>query len=88
MPPPATYHPRLSNLINASAIPGELASIEDFTNGAIDTLLGELTYRDYLVTTSPDGDTRFYSLVVMDQGMRELLPGDLPVNPGSSSRMP
>ena len=62
---PTTYHPKLSTLIDASAIPGDLKAVEKFVQAGIDKLLGDLRYTNYIVEHSPDGDTTFYSLTLL-----------------------
>ncbi len=63
--PNTTYYPKLSTLIDASAIPGDLKAVEQFIQGGINMLLGDLRYTSYIVEHSPDGDTAFYSLVLL-----------------------
>lgn len=59
------HYPKLSTIVNASAIPGDLKAIEQLIQGGINALLGELRYTNYIVEHSPDGDTAFYSLVLL-----------------------
>tara|TARA_R110001592_G_scaffold119760_4_gene323202 strand:+ start:8001 stop:14789 length:6789 start_codon:yes stop_codon:yes gene_type:complete len=62
---PTKYHPKLSTLINTSVIPGDLKAFEQFVQGGINFLLGDLRYTNYIVEHSPDGDTAFYSLTLL-----------------------
>lgn len=62
-----THHPRLSTLINASAIPGDFKQFEALIQGGIKSILGDLRYTNYIVEHSPDGDTAFYSLILLSK---------------------
>ena len=75
MPPVPTYHPRLANLIDATAIPGDFGALEGLANQGIDFLLGNLRYRDLMIEKSPDGDTAFYSLTVLSKELSMPIPG-------------
>ena len=69
------YHPRLADLIDASAIPGDFGALEGLANQGIDFLLGNLRYRDLMIEKSPDGDTAFYSLTVLSKELSMPVPG-------------
>jgi len=70
-----TYHPRLADLIDATAIPGDLGALEGLANQGIDFLLGNLRYSDLIIEKSPEGNTAFYSLTVLSKELSMPVPG-------------
>lgn len=58
----ARHFPLLSNLIAASAVPGEFAGLEIAADQAIARILGELRYHDLIAEKSGDGSSAFYRL--------------------------
>ena len=75
MPTPSIYYPKLKDLIDAQAIPGDFEGLENLANEAIDLILGNLRYKNYLVEHSPDGDTVFYSLKLLTKELKQPLFG-------------
>jgi len=62
----ATNHfPPLTDLLDASAIPGDIEFIENGVQAAIDTLLGKIFYKDLVVNASSTGDEASYSLILL-----------------------
>lgn len=76
MPNTPTHYPKLANLIDARAIPGDMQGLENIANQGIDFLLGNLRYKDYMVESSSDNDTIFYSLVILTKALRKSLSKD------------
>jgi len=77
MSTPTIYYPKLSTLIDASAIPGDIKVIEQLVQGGINTLLGNLRYTNYIVEHSPSGDIVFYSLKLLTKEQKLPLGNDL-----------
>lgn len=64
------HHPRLSSLIDASAIPGELLAFEEVVQKGIDAVLGNLRFTSYLVEHSSDNDAAFHQLTILSDELR------------------
>jgi hypothetical protein len=69
------HFPLLSELIDASSIPGEFAKFEDVANQGIDLILGKLRYGDLIVEKSSDGSTASYFLKLKVKELRLPLAG-------------
>lgn len=72
---PTNYYPPLSDLLDASAIPGDIEFIENNTQAVIDTLLGKVFYKDLVVDISSTGDEANYSLILLTKSLRQPLFG-------------
>lgn len=64
------FYPPVSDLIDASAIPGDFMALEDAVQQGVDMLLGKIYYKDFVVSISPSGDSRQYSLTLLTKTLR------------------
>lgn len=64
------YYPPLSDLIQASAIPGDIHVIEDLVQSGIDLLLGKILYKDLVVEVYSSGDVKYYSLSLLTRSLK------------------
>ncbi|MEM9546259.1 MAG: hypothetical protein AAGA77_09800 [Bacteroidota bacterium] len=76
MSQPVVYYPRVSDLINASSIPGDLVTIEQVLDNSIDAILKDLRYKNLLIEHSSNGNVKFYSLVLTKKKIVFPLIGD------------
>ena len=70
MPPIQKFYPALSDLINESALPGDLQAIESFTQDGIDFLLKGIHYKDLVVDVYSSGDIKYYSLTLLTKSLK------------------
>ncbi|MEJ7645304.1 MAG: hypothetical protein WKF87_11970 [Chryseolinea sp.] len=69
------FFPPLSDLVDASAIPGDIKFIEDNAEAVIDLLLKKIFYKDLVVDISTHGDESTYSLTLLTKSLRQPLFG-------------
>lgn len=70
MPPIQKFYPALSDLIDASALPGDLQAIENFAQDGIDFLLKRIRYKDLVVDVYSSGDIKYYSLTLLTKSLK------------------
>jgi len=71
------YYPPLTDLIDASALPGNLESVESFLNEGIDLILGRIYYKDFAVQVLKSGDSRYFSLTILTKTIKLPLVADI-----------
>ena len=59
--PTETFFPKLSSVVRIESFPEQLSFIQDGLNN----LLDKLYYRDFQFVQSQNGDSNFYSLVLV-----------------------
>jgi hypothetical protein len=71
------YYPPLSDLIDATALPGDFEAVENFLNEGIDLILGKIYYKDYSVQIMDSGSSKYYSIVILAKSIKLPLPGGM-----------
>jgi len=69
----SNYYPPLSDLLDASAIPGDIEFIENNTQAVIEDLLGKVFYKNLFVDSYPSGDGGIYTMTLMTKSIRQSL---------------
>lgn len=69
MPPIQKFYPALSDLIDASALPGDFQAIESLAQDGIDFLLKRIRYKDLVVDVYSSGDIKYYSLTLLTKSL-------------------
>ncbi|MFT6921930.1 MAG: hypothetical protein ACJA1C_000928 [Crocinitomicaceae bacterium] len=64
------YYPRLSDLVDAQALPGDFEAVENFLNEGIDLILGKIYYKDYSVQIIGEGETKLYSITLLSKAIK------------------
>lgn len=59
------FYPSLSELIDASLLPGDFHAVEDIAQNGIDFLLKNIKYKNLITNTSTSGETRHFSLTLL-----------------------
>jgi hypothetical protein len=69
------YFPPLTDLLDASAIPGDIEFLEGGAQAVIDLLLGKIFYKDLAIDVSSAGEESVYSLTLVTKSIRQPLFG-------------
>ncbi len=77
MPTVQKYYPPVSDLIDATALPGDLQAVENLLQQGVDFLLGHIYYKDLVVEVYKAGDTKYYSLVILTRSLKLPLLADI-----------
>lgn len=64
------YYPPVSDLIDASLLPGDLQAIENHLQQGVDFLLGHIYYKDFVVQVNNAGDAKNFSLVILTRSLK------------------
>ena len=64
------HYPPLSDLIDASALPGNFQGLENVLNEGIDIILGKVLYKDYHVQILKAGEAKNFSLILLSKALR------------------
>lgn len=64
------YHAPISDLIDASALPGNFQAFENLLQEGIDIILGKIFYKDFTVEVSASADRKLYSLTIVTKVLR------------------
>lgn len=70
MPTVQQYYPPLSDLIDASSIPGELTGLENLVQQGVNVLLDKIYYKDLSVDVSHAADRRLYRLTLVTKSLK------------------
>ncbi len=65
----------MTDLLDASAIPGDIEFLENGAQAVIDLLLGKIFYKDLAIDVSSAGDEAVYSLTLVTKSIRQPLFG-------------
>lgn len=63
-------YPPLSDLIDATALPGDFESLETTLNEGIDIVLSKILYKDYQVQVLKAGEAKLFSIVILTKTLR------------------
>ncbi len=74
---PTKFYPPVTDLIDASALPGDLQVLENAINEAISVILSKTYFKDYDVQVRKSGDSKFYSLTLVTKSLRQPIITDL-----------
>ncbi|MFT5646509.1 MAG: hypothetical protein ACI976_001191 [Aureispira sp.] len=70
MPLAPNLYYRLSDLLEASAIPGNFKALENLAQTIIDALFSKIYYKDFVLNTYGNGEQRFYSIVLLSKRLK------------------
>jgi hypothetical protein len=70
MPTVQKYYPALSDLFDATKIPGDIREIENYVQDGIDVLLERILYKDLVVEVYSSGDIKYYSLKLLTKSLK------------------
>lgn len=75
--PVQKFYPPVTDLIDASALPGDLQVLENALNEGLALFLGKTYYKDFSVQVRKSGDSKFYSLTLITKALRQPIITDL-----------
>lgn len=76
MPTPK-YYPPLTDLIDASALPGDLQALENALSEGISVIIGKIYYKDFSVQVLKSGESKFYNITLLTKAIRLPLVADM-----------
>lgn len=71
------YYPPITDLIKVDDFPQGLQSVENLLNEGLETVLGQVRYKDYFVQVLKSGEQKYYSLTLLTKSIRLPLFADM-----------
>lgn len=75
--PTIQYYPPVSDLVDTTAIPGNLQVLENTLQQGVDLLLGKIFYKDLAVEVLNSGDLKYYNLTLLTKSLQLPLPAGM-----------
>lgn len=64
------YYPPITDLIKVDDFPQGLQSVENILNEGLETVLGQIRYKDYFVQVLKSGEQKYYSVTLLTKSIR------------------